>query len=91
MLPIRWGIKAKADLAGILAYLRKRNQQAATDLLAEIKRAVTQLPQHPYLYRMGRVTNTREMVVHTSYVVVYRVGITAIEILAVLHSRRRYP
>ncbi|MQA40123.1 type II toxin-antitoxin system RelE/ParE family toxin [Rugamonas aquatica] len=91
MLPIRWKTEAQADLATILAYIAERNQQAATDLYNEIDRAVSQLPHHPYLYRPGRVANTREMVAHSNYVIVYRVGTTAIEILSVMHTRQQYP
>ncbi|MQA20982.1 type II toxin-antitoxin system RelE/ParE family toxin [Rugamonas rivuli] len=91
MLPIRWQTEAQADLATILAYIAERNQQAATDLYNEIDRAVSQLPHHPNLYRPGRVADTREMVVHSNYVIVYRVGTTAIEILSVMHTRQQYP
>jgi len=52
---------------------------------------VSNLPQHPYLYRPGLVAGTREIVVHPNYVVIYRVTISAIEIINVLHSRQQYP
>jgi toxin ParE1/3/4 len=91
MLPIRWQTEAQADLATILAYIAAHNKQAATDLYNEIDRAVSQLPHHPYLYRLGRVADTREMVVHPNYVVVYRIGVAAIEILSVMHTRKRSP
>lgn len=91
MLPIRWQAEAQVDLATILAYIAERNQPAATDLYNDIDRAVSQLPRHPYLYRPGRVAGTREMVVQPNYVVVYRVGAAAIEILSVLHTRQQYP
>ena len=91
MLPIRWKTAALADLATILAYIAERNQQAATDLYNEVDLAVSKLPHHLYLYRRGRVADTHEMVVHPSYVVVYRVGITTIDILSVIHTRQQYP
>jgi toxin ParE1/3/4 len=91
MLPIRWQAEAQADLATILAYIAERNLQAAADLYNEINQAVTMLPRHPHLYRLGRVLGTHEMVVHPNYLVVYRVSATAIEILSVLHTRQQYP
>ncbi|HEX8405141.1 MAG TPA: type II toxin-antitoxin system RelE/ParE family toxin [Duganella sp.] len=91
MLPILWQTEAQTDLATILAYIAERSQKAAADLYDEIDHAVSQLPQHPYLYRPGRVAGTHEMVVHSNYVVVYRVDATAIEILSVLHTRQQYP
>lgn len=45
----------------------------------------------PYLFRLGRVTGTREHVVHPNYIVVYQVGHDAIDMLRVLHSRQQYP
>ncbi|KPW63168.1 hypothetical protein ALO80_200034 [Pseudomonas caricapapayae] len=63
---------------------------AAERLNQTIEAATTALPQHPYLYRFGQVSGTREMVVHPNYVVVYRVT-DRIEIVNVLHARQQYP
>ncbi|WP_426143686.1 type II toxin-antitoxin system RelE/ParE family toxin [Pseudomonas sp. DWP3-1-2] len=81
---------ARAALIEILDYIDERNPQAALALLEDIESATSALPEHPYLYRFGRVPNTREIVVHPNYLVVYRVT-DRIEILNVLHSRRQYP
>ncbi|MYN09403.1 type II toxin-antitoxin system mRNA interferase toxin, RelE/StbE family [Massilia sp. FT127W] len=91
MLPILWRAEAQADLAAILKFIADRNPHAALDLYDDIQRVVTQLPHPPHLYRVGRVAGTRELVVHPNYVVVYRVGALAIEIVAVVHSRQHYP
>ncbi len=56
-----------------------------------IEHLAKQLPDHPYLYREGRVQGTREAVVHPNYIMVYRVGADLIDILAVLHARQQYP
>lgn len=91
MLPVQWLAKASSNLATIIDYISERNDTAAEELQDEIERAASQLPQHPYLYRPGRVAGTREIVVHPNYVVVYRVRPTVIEIINVLHSRQQYP
>ncbi|WP_242507573.1 MULTISPECIES: hypothetical protein [Serratia] len=39
---------------------------------------------------MGRVDNTREIVVHPNYLIVYRI-IGHIEVLSVIHAKREYP
>ena len=91
MLPILWRAEAQADLEAILAFIADRNPQAALNLYDDIERVVSQLPQHPYLYRPGRVSGTHELVAHPNYIVVYRVGVTSIEIVSVLHSRQQYP
>jgi toxin ParE1/3/4 len=64
MLPILWRAEAHADLAAILEYIAERNPQSALELYDGIERAVSQLPHHPYLYRLGRVAGTRELVAH---------------------------
>jgi plasmid stabilization system protein ParE len=56
-----------------------------------IERTAEQLPTYPLLYRQGRVPGTREALVHPNYLIIYRVGADAVEILSVLHSRRQYP
>lgn len=91
MLPILWRAEARADLAAILEYIAERNPQAALDLYDDVERVISQLPHHPYLYRLGRVSGTRELVAHPNYIVVYRVGPTALEIVSVVHSRQQYP
>lgn len=87
---VEWRPEAQTNLLEILDYIDERNPQAAEALQADIEAATSALPEHPYLYRFGRVPNTREIVVHPNYLVVYRVT-DKIEILSVLHARRQYP
>lgn len=91
MLPVLWRAEAQADLAAILEFIADRNPQAALALYDAVERVVSQLPHHPYLYRLGRVSGTRELVAHPNYIVVYRVAVTSIEVISVLHSRQQYP
>lgn len=64
---------------------------AARRMREIIEASVLPAAEHPYLYRSGRIPGTREIVAHPNYIVVYRVAATAIEIVAVLHSRQQYP
>jgi toxin ParE1/3/4 len=91
MLPVLWRAKARLSLHQINYYIAERNPSAAQRLKDAIDQAVSNLPQHPYLYRLGLVAGTREIVVHPNYVVVYRVTMVAIEIVQVLHARQPYP
>lgn len=91
MLPVQWLTKARNNLATIIEYIAERNDVAALELQEDIERAASQLPQHPYLYRPGRVAGTREIVVHPNYLVVYRIRPAVIEIVTVLHTRQQYP
>ena len=83
---VEWRPLARAQLSEILEY----NLVAASELYKNIEAAISALPQHPYLYRFGRVLGTREIVVHPNYLVVYRVT-NRIEIVTVLHARQEYP
>ena len=87
---VEWRPLARAQLSEILEYISDRNIVAASELYKNIEAAISALPQHPYLYRFGRVPGTREIVVHPNYLVVYRVT-DRIEILTVLHARQQYP
>lgn len=86
-----WLETASKDLDEILGYIEDRNVLAALNLQESIEYAVSQLPFHPYLYRLGRVPGTRELVIHPNYLVIYRVSVSAIEIINVMHSRQQYP
>ena len=59
----------------ILAYLDAVMEDGELGLIAaalgDVARARNLLPEHPRLYRLGRIEGTREMVVRTNYVVVY--------------------
>jgi toxin ParE1/3/4 len=91
MLPILWRAEAQSDFTTILEYFSERSPQSALELCDDIERMVSELPQHPYLYRLGRLPGTRELVFHPNYLVVYRVSDTSVDIVAVLHSRQQYP
>lgn len=86
-----WRAEALADLKSIVEYIADRNAPAARRLHSAIEACAERLRQRPYLYRRGRVEGTREAVVHSNYILIYEVGADAVEITAVVHSRRRYP
>jgi toxin ParE1/3/4 len=87
---IAWSQDARHDLWQILDFIGDKNTVAAFNLFHDIESATTNLAQNPYLYKLGRVTGTREIIVHPNYIVVYRV-LDNIEILNVLHARQQYP
>ena len=90
MLPVDWSDEAQFDLAEIQFYIEQFNQAAALDL----RQTIEQEPSDslmPFAFRPGRVPGTREYVVHPNYILVYRVDMTRIHVLRVLHARRQYP
>jgi toxin ParE1/3/4 len=89
---VRWRRTALADLKEIAEYIAKENPAAARLVVSEIRREVTVLDDHPFIGRVGRVSDTREMVVTKyPYIVAYEVRDRAIEILAVVHTSRLWP
>ncbi|MFM0165665.1 type II toxin-antitoxin system RelE/ParE family toxin [Paraburkholderia sediminicola] len=87
---VEWRPHARQALQDIYEYIDDRSPEAADAMFDTITSAVADLAEHPYIYRVGRVRNTREMVVHPNYLVVYRVT-DRIVIVDVLHARRQYP
>jgi plasmid stabilization system protein ParE len=64
----------------------------ARDFLARIDRAARNLAAFPLSGRVGRVEETRELVVpNTPFLIAYRIKEDEIHILAVLHGARRWP
>lgn len=86
-----WRPVAREDFRAIISYIADRNPRAAEELRSRIENCIERISDHPYIYRPGRLSGTREAVVHPNYVLVYRVGDSAVEVLNVIHSRRQYP
>lgn len=88
---LEWRAMARADLLAIVDYISDDNPDAAQHLKDEIEAKASKLPEHPKLYRSGRVSGTREMVVRENYVVVYIEDARAVSILRVLHAAQQWP
>ncbi|XKF15854.1 type II toxin-antitoxin system RelE/ParE family toxin [Halomonas sp. BLK-85] len=91
MLPVIWRQTAREDLAKLLHHIALENPHAARRLKARLESVVLPLSEHPYLYRVGELPGTREIVAHPNYVVVYRVAVNRVDIVNVLHARQEYP
>jgi addiction module RelE/StbE family toxin len=88
---LEWREAARADLLAIVNYISDDNPDAAQRLKDEIEAKAAKLPRHPKLYRPGRVTGTREMLVRSNYVVVYAEDARAVSILRVLRTSQQWP
>ena len=79
-------------LSKIHEYIAADNP-AAADLLRDraLSFAETTLAAHPAIGRPGRVEGTRESVIHSSYILVYRVKGEVIQILTVRHVAQQWP
>ncbi|OCJ36810.1 type II toxin-antitoxin system mRNA interferase toxin, RelE/StbE family [Serratia sp. 14-2641] len=91
MLPIIWSQSARSDLANIIRYIANENPFAARRIKALIQEAIQPAAEHPYLFRVGRLPGTREVVAHPNYILVYQINAERITVLSVLHARQEYP
>lgn len=91
-MPIKFSNRANRDLAVISNYVAKDSKTNAIILIKKLVQSVTlQLEMYPNSGRPGRVTGTRELVVHHSYVVAYRVEKDHVLVLTFRHASRLWP
>lgn len=88
---LEWKTPAVADLLAIIDYISDDNPDAAQTLKDEIESKTSRLPEHPQMYRVGRVDGTREMVVRPNYIVVYAESADAVTVLRILHAAQQWP
>jgi toxin ParE1/3/4 len=89
---IAWEEEAERDLDRMVAYILQDDPAAALHLVDVIREAVQILANHPHIGRVGRVVDTRELVIPgTRYIVAYQVLGDTVVILRVLHGAQRWP
>ena len=82
---------AREYLKGLL-HIAADDFWAATLVQDRIEDALALIPKRPHVGRPGAVPGTREFPIgRTSYTIVYRIRSDAIQVLRILHQRRRYP
>jgi toxin ParE1/3/4 len=88
---IEWTEEAKADLRRIFKYIASRNKQAAREMSKQIRQSVRPAARFPEGFHEGALPGTREIVAHPSYRVVYVVEPGRVRVIAVVHSRQKWP
>jgi addiction module RelE/StbE family toxin len=90
--PVVWIDKALDDLIAIGKYISQDNPSAAYKTLVKIKASADTLEYSPNLGRLGRVKGTRELsITNLPYVLAYQVRKEDIQILAIMHTSRKWP
>ncbi|MCL2523509.1 MAG: type II toxin-antitoxin system RelE/ParE family toxin [Betaproteobacteria bacterium] len=91
-MKIIWRPQAEADRDSIFEYIAEDNPHAALELDEEFDDKAETAARNPLMYRAGRVSGTREIVVRANYIMVYRIEDGgAIEIQQIVHARRQWP
>ena len=91
MPDLEWKATAIADLLAIVDYISDDNPDAAQALKDEIEGKTSRLPEHPQMYRVGRVDGTREMIVCPNYIVIYAEYPSKVTVLRILHAAQQWP
>jgi len=86
-----WEPAARADRKEIYAYIRRDNPRAAIKLDKLFVEKATYLLQYPQMGRPGRLPGTREQVVRSNYILVYKLTQDTVCIRRVLHTARHWP
>jgi len=86
-----WTRTASTDRKEIREYIAQADPVAALALDELISQKAGGLVDHPGLGRPGRVTGTRELVLHQNYILIYDTSADLIRLLRVLHAARQWP
>lgn len=86
-----WQPSARQDRERIYRFIYADAPKSARQLDLKFRQAALGLIDYPQQGRSGRMTGTRELVVHPSYILVYRVKPDLVEILTVLHAAQLWP
>ena len=90
-MELLWTPEAIQDREAIYDYIEVDNPAAALALDELFAEKAARIVEHPNLGRLGRVTGTRELVVHQNYILVYDLSGDLVRVLRVLHVARQWP
>ena len=91
-MKIVWLPRSQRDLKRSHDYIAQKSPSAARIVIERILTQVELLGAFPVSGRVGRVTGTRELVIsRTPYILAYRATNDRVEVLAVIHGKRRWP
>ncbi|KAB1089091.1 type II toxin-antitoxin system RelE/ParE family toxin [Neorhizobium galegae] len=90
-MKLLWTPQARRDRRTIFDYIRPENPMAAAAVDDQFAMAAGKLSRHPYSGRPGRVSGTRELLAHPSYLMIYDVQEGAVRILGIIHTARQWP
>ena len=88
-----WTTPASEDRELIVFFIAQDNPQAALEMDSLFTDAAASLMTFPARGRQGRVSGTRELLVHKNYILVYSIDTekSIVYIKAVLHAAQQYP
>jgi toxin ParE1/3/4 len=88
-----WTKEADTDLETIIEYyLLEASLDVALSVSGRIQGVIASLSEFPLRTREGRVTGTRECVIHgLPYIGILKVDSDTVSVISILHTARNYP
>jgi len=91
MMKVLWAPEAVRDREDIYDYIEEDNPLAALEIDDLLSAKTAMLQDYPRIGRAGSVPGTFELVIHSSYMVVYEIVERRVRILNVVHTARQWP
>ena len=88
---IEWTQLALEHRLQIVQYLTERSPNAVRLFEARVDETTRLLEHQPFVGRVGRLPDTREVFPLPTYRLVYRVAEETVRILMLVHTSRRWP
>ena len=90
-MKVRWSPEAEQDRWEITDYIAADNPAAAEKISRLFDRALDRIGRFPLSAREGLVPNSRELIPHPSYRIVYEIRGDTIWVAALFHTARQWP
>lgn len=88
---VLWSKTAIKDREDIIEYIALENVMAAIHMDELFEDAAQLLTDHPLMGHAGQIANTRELIPHENYRLVYEIMGNQLTILTLLHTARLWP
>ena len=90
-MKVFWSTEALQDREDIWNYIAQDNPIAAAEMDALFSAAASLLSEQPFLGKAGKIHETRELIAHENYRLVYEIHNEIIWILTLIHTSRHWP
>lgn len=88
---VLWSATASKDREDIIEYIAVENVMAAIHMDELFEHAAMLLTDHPFMGHTGKIANTRELIPHENYRLVYEIMGNQVTILTLTHTARLWP
>lgn len=90
-MKVIWASSAEQDRADIIEFISLDNPTAVILMDELFAEAALRLEDHPLLGKPGQISETRELIPHANYRLIYEVQEDQVRILALVHTARLWP